>query len=721
MRFLHIGVAFAALLASSQVAYPCGGGNETPTWHWSLDHREYLQFLYNEEKTPGLPFLSPGNDTRINLQFLMMDVHPWKLAAERPPEEQTFQQESALDASMATQFSMPDLISAFEPPGGKSAFLAEGEREATRCMSFEGGAKDFLAAVQAETALSNAEKAALVDARNRMAPTCDREAASHAASDPLAGVDHPSPVARDFASYLAGAKSFYDGDFDAAIAGFKTAGQSPDAWLKEAATYMVARAMLNKAQAGAFERLNGVREPKVADAASVDALESALKAYLDAYPDGRYRASARGLLRRAYWLAGDKERLGGEYSWLMRHVGSRDVNVNGEDLVREVDAKYLDAEGNGLNSRDPILLAVEDLRRMRGPDDQGSSKGSKPTFPAAVLDAQAPRFSGDDALFGFLKAARAYYADGDTRAALEMLGPEPSEAPSPPYVGFSREMLRGQALMAEGRNADAIAHWRQMLPWAAQPWQREAVELGLAMTWERAGTVNKAFLPETRVESSRVRMILLRYVAGPILLRMSVADPAAQPDEKAMARFALLYKEATRGLYSGFLKDFSSADIPEGNKGDKMFTDLTDLSVFHWEGKTEPYRCPDLRSVVTELAGNPKSSHGQLCLGDFVRMKQLDGIEDARPSPGELGGGKSIFPGGVYSRGETYKKLIADPATPDGDRAYALFRAVNCYAPARTNTCGGEEVSPSQRKAWHDELKSRYGSTPWARSLRYYW
>ena len=37
----------------------------------------------------------------------------------------------------------------------------------------------------------------------------------------------------------------------------------------------------------------------------------------------------------------------------------------------------------------------------------------------------------------------------------------------------------------------------------------EAVELGLAITWERLGTINRAFLPDTRIDSERIRAILL--------------------------------------------------------------------------------------------------------------------------------------------------------------------------------------------------------------------
>ena len=79
------------------------------------------------------------------------------------------------------------------------------------------------------------------------------------------------------------------------------------------------------------------------------------------------------------------------------------------------------------------------------------------------------------------------------------------------------------------------------------------------------------------------------------------------------------------------------------------------------------------------------------------------------------------FPGEPYARGEVYKKLIGSSATPARERAYALYRAINCYAPANNNTCGGKDVEKAQRKAWYDQLKAQYGATTWAKSLRFYW
>lgn len=45
--------------------------------------------------------------------------------------------------------------------------------------------------------------------------------------------------------------------------------------------------------------------------------------------------------------------------------------------------------------------------------------------------------------------------------------------------------------------------------------------------------------------------------------------------------------------------------------------------------------------------------------------------------------------------------------SPD-DKAYALFRAVNCYAPSGANACGGKGVDAVVRKAWFQRLKRHY-------------
>ena len=688
MRSLTASTALAALVTSALVALACGPLNEpTP---WTLDHRDY------SDKN-GLPILSPGNDTRINLQLLM---HSPSDGRARIPKDIEPDGDGPL-------FSIRTFEAVYEEETADRPW-SSGD-DGTRCQSQASGQAAFAAAVAASAALTETERSALLEARAKVLALCDKGAPAVAPALRAALVQ-PSEAALGFVGYLAGAEAFYLGAFDDAAAAFAGLSGAPDPWLRETARYMAGRTLLNKAQAGAFETFDMVGQPKVSDTALLARAQAAFNDYLAAYPAGVYAASARGLLRRLHWLAGDKVRLAASYEALIAAGTGRRDGLAAIDLAHEADAKLLgtvDVNDPAPLQASPVLLAIHDLRRMRAqPQD-------KTGFPASALDAQAAVFGGHPALFGYLKAARAYYVDKDHQAALALLGPPGTDPALPSPVAFSREVLRGQALLAAGPTEATAAHWRGLLPSATQPWQKEAVELGLAITWERLGTINRAFLPETRIDSERIRAILLRQVAGPILLRMAMADPKASADEQDLARDVLLFKEATRGQYANFLKDYDPADLAREG--------MTRSKAYLWDGKGESYACPELKAVVASLAANPRSPSARLCLADFVRVAGFDGREDDRPPPTELGGSKPIFPGEPYSRLEVYRSLIADKATPAREQAYALFRAINCYAPTSINHCGGPGVTKSQREAWFRTLKTKHGSTSWAKELRYYW
>jgi hypothetical protein len=77
--------------------------------------------------------------------------------------------------------------------------------------------------------------------------------------------------------------------------------------------------------------------------------------------------------------------------------------------------------------------------------------------------------------------------------------------------------------------------------------------------------------------------------------------------------------------------------------------------------------------------------------------------------------------GTALARGQFYREIIADPRTPAPEKAYALYRAIRCYAPSGSNDCGDEGVPQSQRKAWFQQLKRDYPASPWAKRSTLYW
>lgn len=68
-----------------------------------------------------------------------------------------------------------------------------------------------------------------------------------------------------------------------------------------------------------------------------------------------------------------------------------------------------------------------------------------------------------------------------------------------------------------------------------------------------------------------------------------------------------------------------------------------------------------------------------------------------------------------------YQQLLDNPQSSREERAYALFRAINCYAPSAINGCDDQDIDKEQRRQWFQTLKRQYADTPWAQRLKYYW
>ena len=674
---------------------------------WALDQRTYAD-------CDNLPFLSPGNDTRVNLQLLLLDAG--RADIEPPPKTDPPTSPISQSASPFTWEAFSDLIGpklpdASDEPDANSDYASG---EGSRCRSDGGGTQAFDAALDASRALPVAERTALSTARGALSPTC----ANNATQSPYmlpAGLR--TSLGRQFGDYLAGTAAFYGGDFDGArkhYAALQTAGQ---AWLKETARYMIGRAALNQAQAAAFSDYGDLSTDKV-DAGALKAAEQAFDDYLRDYPKGLYAASARGLLRRIYWLGNQPRKLAAEFDWSFAHTGPGERNVSVGDLVREADNKLL-TRVTPADVADPVLLTILDLMSMRESAPYSDTKPNVINF--ADLTAQRVFFTKQPDLFGYLLAAHRFYVEADTAGALSYLGAAARAGPMN-NLAFSREVLRGMALEAQKNWAGARQVWQGMTNEAKPAFQRPMLNLALASNLEHDGRLVEIFAAGSQIRDPQVREVLIRYTAGPTLLAERIKAPDGSGRERRVARFVLLYKDLMRSRYAAFAEDSSlfapkaaapaSPDDPEGEP---------DQTVFDWPGATDDYVCEDLHKLAAALAANPRQPHGLLCLGEFIRLKGLDGNSlDTPPGAIELGGAPSQFTGAVFSRLDGYELIIADARAPADDRAYALYRAINCYAPSGNNECGGHDVPKSERARWFHLLKTAYAGTDWA-TLKYYW
>lgn len=664
----------------------------------------------------GRAMLAPGNDSRINLMLLLADRGGRPLSTVTPadPDAAGSWLNSAsvfLDWKLLRASMFPATANPGEEP--------EGSYAGSRCQSYAGGTAALEAAMKANRALPEGERTALITARAEAEEVCksataySRRWADQDKLEPLpkftALPQVTSKPGREYLDYITAADAFYGEAWDDARNGFAKLAGASDPFVRETAAYMLIRVEFAAAQAGAFDEY-GDYDPAKPDRAAVKRGLEALSAYLKTWPEGRYAASAKALLRRGLWLAGNYEALGGSYAGMLERTSPADEAA--ALLVEEVDTKLLfNPDAKGASLRGPMLLAARLLVQMR--DDNYAEEGpAKPGISAQALDAMAPQFAGAPDLFAYLQATHAFYYGADYRRVLQLI-PDDARRPSHTNLSFSRQMLRGMALAAlKDRNEGGF--WQELLGGAKGPWQRPLAELGLALHWERAGRLDAVFAAGSPITDATIRARLIDYSAGPALLRTIVQSKASPADERDLAHRVLLSNQLVFGRYGDFVSDLK---LP--------FAKTDGQAAFFKRGRvSDGYPCAPIAVTVAALAKNPQDIPGRLCLGDFFRFHGLDSLHGQyypNPDKDELGGHAQGFAGKRNFRSEFYTSIIADTKAAPNDKAYALYRAVMCYAPSGMNDCGGADAPKSQRKAWFERLKRDYPQSPWAKKLRYYW
>lgn len=735
-RIRRCSIAMLVLFASiSFTRQALASGDYGCSMAWRLVHHDY-------DGCSNMAFLSPSNDTRVNLLLLMADLRPAKLnsatntATKPSPDAPLFQWEQ-----LASKFGLQaDKATPTDNDAGAQS-------NPVFCSAPLPLDDPFALAVQADHELKQEERDALLGARKKAQSSCVTDAASAIAN---AEKVIKTAQARAYALYLEGAAEFWRTDYDKAAATFSALTNAQSAWVRETATYMIGRSLINQAQVGAFDEYGSFSKNWHADAKSVTAVEAALDKYLQQYPKGAYAQSARGLKRRGYWLAQDTGKLEEEYGALLM-LSPEERNTSDVNLAQEIDNKVTTPPDSFGAARDnasedallnatqnPLMLAMLDLEAMRTTNGTTSRSDSDANLRKPIslsrLQQQKPYFAAQMPLYEYLLAAYAFYIENKPAEVLQMI-PDAARQGSFSYVQFSRQVLRGIALEAL-KDHNALGFWMQMLPGAKASYERPVLELAIAYHEERTGAIRNVFAPASPVHYPYLREVLLANVADADLLRAQAKNNDVPQRERDIALFTLLYKEATRNDASNFLKDLVLVPPKAPTEGFYMLDNNADsyftpddyqlaaipLGIFLHDKTDANFGCPGLRGSEEELAHDADNPTARLCVADFVRLNEsVTYLTSATITADELGGTTSLFPGGNFVRMDTYTAVLANAKSSRNDKSYALFRAVNCYAPSGNNDCGGKDVPQAQRKAWFTTLKHDYAGTRWANALQYYW
>ena len=359
----------------------------------------------------------------------------------------------------------------------------------------------------------------------------------------------------------------------------------------------------------------------------------------------------------------------------------------------------------------PSFLLIQDLNHLQG--------GGDPQWllSAEALAAQQASFAaaGMQAEHDYLQLVRRYYIDHDYAGVMQAITPATDGQPLD-RLTFSRQMLRGMALLAQELWPEAEAHWRQL--WAMQPdaSQKSALELAMAMTLERSYRLEAMFANDSLVTNPEWRLRLLNLSAPAETLRKVVTDTSLSAEVRQTALSTLFTKQLEHSHFTRFLKDYAALTP-------LMPDPAAYATVFAQPYTTEEgYQCPSLLETVQQLAKPGAGARIRLCFDVTPRSGPNSRYYDEKPTLPALGGAGDGFVGPFPESMTLYQAVMTDPYAAAEEKSFALYKAINCFANQGDNHCGGgEEIPIEVRKGWFQTLKHRYAAMPWSKQQKYYW
>lgn len=653
----------------------------------------------------NLPVLYPANDSQTNMTLLLSDlgratIKPMTADANLWDAVYGTVPFDAANLSSLTQNKLPNQRKRLER---NDTVFDE------RCTSFDSGNQTFNTQVQNNKAIPNLEKQILISERKKMNQCGDK-------IELIAINPNWSITTRQYASYLNASILFYNSNYSAATKIYTVLTTVEDTWLKETSQYMLIRTSLNSAYATGVDKYGDVYLDNINQNLLKQFLDN-INAYLKAYPNGQYIASARGFMRRGFWLSKRQDLLVNEIVWQLKNPTSKFYNLEMSELPAEIDRRVFDSSAFNLsNLKDPFFLAVYDLMHMRE-----SNSENYHSISWAQLNAQKDFFRTQPELFQYLQAAHLFFVQNKAQEAQNYLAK--ANAKNSSYLQLSQTFLRGQILEKIGQPQNAEEYWRQQLAQAKDSYQRGLFETALSNHFAIKQDYSAFIGKKAQITQPNLQRNFITQIADTKSLQKLIQSEQSNIDQKQAAIYTLLSKSLVHQQFELFKQSY--AFMPKNamqykgyNSDNEQLKNKPDFSNFIWNGAniTPQLKCSNLETLVNQLAQTPKDLLLNVCLGEYFRSEQGYSLQQLAYAEQQ----KSSFSGKIFSRGQVYKDILKS-SSKDDLHAYALYRSIQCYAPSGINDCGGNEVNKSVRKQWYDQIKRDYLNSTWAKSLKYYW
>ena len=654
----------------------------------------------------NLPVLYPSNDSQTNTALLLSDLG---LAEIEPmPIDQNLWDATfgyvpfdAANVSLATKNKIQNQRNELTV---KDEIIFD-----ERCYSFNSGNYAFINQVKTHKLIPANEKLVLINERKKM-NQCDNKIA-------LISIDpNWSTTTRQYASYLNASILFYNANYSSSTKIFTVLTSVEDAWLKETAQYMLIRTTLNSAYATGVDQYGDV----YLDNINQNLLKQFLghiTNYLNAYPNGRYVASARGFLRRGFWLSKRQDLLVNEIVWQIQNPKSKFYNLDMGQLPAEIDRRIFSSNSFELkNLKDPFFLTIYNLMNMR---DYKTEHYQPITW--SQLNAQKDFFKTQPELFNYLRAIHLFFIQNRPQDALNYL--PKSNTKNSNYLQLSQTFLKGQILEKLGQNQTAEEYWTNQLAQARTLYQKGLFETALSKHLNIKQDYSAFIGKQAKISQPNLQRQFITQQANIDSLDKIIQSNQSTVDQKQAAIHTLLSKSLVHQRFDLFQQKYSY--LPKNASEYKGYSSAKEhlknkpvFASFIWNGSkiTAQLKCDNLLTLTQQLSKLPNDPLLNICLGEFMRSEQGYSLQQLSYDEQQ----KPTISGKIFARGEIYKDIIKS-SRKDDLHAYALYRAIQCYAPSGINDCGGTEVAKNTRKQWYDQIKRDYPTSAWAKSLKYYW
>lgn len=662
---------------------------------------------YHYSPCQNLPLLDVANDSRVNVALLLED---WGLAKiNNLPNTQSLW----LAKYNQAPFLAEDLLNQTQ----QARFIPQVKFNQnhlfeTHCASLRSGTARFNNQVNTLLDVPRRDKRTLVNTRQQL-DLCEKSL------KPLVVLSHWSNATQQYATYLNASIAFSQGDFAKAIETFATLLSSTDIWLKEASQYMIIRAHLAAAVDHSKDE-KGQINFKAIDYKSLTHFFKETTQYFKLYPEGEYAVHTRGLLRHGYWLISRQDLLINEIAWQIQHPYSKFYNLDITDIGAEIEQRILQHPSFDPNLlKDPFLLTISNLVRMRQ-----DNKSKIKTLRWSELNDQKNYYLEHPELFRYLRALHLFVVQKNPDEALQHLPLHESISASD-HLQFSQIVLRGRIF--EGRQQAYVnEYWLNLLDHAKNTQQRAVYELALFKYFSHPLHYENFVGTQALFQQSYLQRHFIQNIANETALKAMIQAPNSTVEQKYASTFTLMEKSLMHQNFALFNQAYrqwmpSNPQLFEGIKQStqpNFYESQPPFAKFIWHGPSlgSRLKCASLADISRRLAQSPQDQLNRVCFGEYLRSAKgasiLKTIRNKQQS--------RTFAGPVFARGEAYRDII-DQAKPSELHAYALFRAVQCYAPSGINECGDKNVPLETRKEWYVKLKQDYPNSIWAKNLIYYW